>query len=33
MDDVKFIRVEERTMAARFGEVWREYKDRVRRWI
>ncbi len=31
--DVVFIRVEERMLAARFGQVWLEYKTRVRRWL
>jgi protein-S-isoprenylcysteine O-methyltransferase Ste14 len=29
----EFVRREERTLEARFGEAWREYADRVPRWI
>jgi protein-S-isoprenylcysteine O-methyltransferase Ste14 len=31
--DVVFVRFEERKMEHQFGEAWREYKRRVRRWL
>jgi protein-S-isoprenylcysteine O-methyltransferase Ste14 len=31
--DIVFIRVEERMLEETFGEVWLEYKKKVRRWI
>jgi protein-S-isoprenylcysteine O-methyltransferase Ste14 len=33
MMDLVFIRVEERMLAAKFGQAWLEYKARVRRWL
>ena len=31
--DVVFIRVEERMLEAKFGDAWKAYKSKVRRWI
>jgi protein-S-isoprenylcysteine O-methyltransferase Ste14 len=31
--DVRFIRAEERMLAETFGEDWRAYRNRVRRWL
>jgi len=31
--EVVFVRFEEKKMEGQFGEAWREYKRRVRRWI
>ncbi len=31
--DRRFIAVEERMLAARFGEAWQAYKRRARRWV
>ncbi len=31
--DRRFIRVEERMLAERFGDAWSQYKARVRRWM
>ncbi len=31
--EVVFVRFEERKMEDQFGETWREYKQRVRRWL
>jgi protein-S-isoprenylcysteine O-methyltransferase Ste14 len=31
--ETKFVRVEEKTMADTFGDAWRAYEARVRRWI
>lgn len=31
--EVVFVRFEERKMEGQFGEAWRKYKHRVRRWI
>ena len=31
--DVRFVRVEERMLAARFGSEWDRYRAEVRRWL
>jgi protein-S-isoprenylcysteine O-methyltransferase Ste14 len=31
--ETRFIRVEERMLAERFGEAWTDYRSRIRRWI
>ena len=33
LTDVLFIRVEERMLEKTFGEAWREYKRKARRWV
>jgi len=32
-NDIVFIRVEERMLEEKFGQVWQEYKRKVRRWL
>jgi protein-S-isoprenylcysteine O-methyltransferase Ste14 len=31
--ELVFIRVEERMMEAKFSQSWRDYKEKVRRWL